>query len=325
MVFKQKKICLLFCAEPEVLGQKNINQASFTRWVDGFLELSLIADIKAEFIWQGNGLDSDWKTWQKLAQTIHKNSSRFDGFVVIHSLDNILYASSLMSYMLSGLKKPVVFTCTPVEPNIKFSSTEGEIFKDFSELTIMANLINAVQTACMDLDSINILTGSLLVRANMATRDFTPSLNLFSQFDDQSVGQVGFGLNIKPLKTSNQPRISQLSRIEPDVQIIDFFPGTEPELPNLENKKGLVIRSGQFNAWPDSLSNQIRKLDIPVLVVGLMDDNRAKEVSKLKNTIVARNIIFESALAKFVWSLGQTNDIGKLNKLFKQNIAGELG
>lgn len=318
MAFKQKKICLLFCAEPEVLGIKQVDQKSLKKWTEGFLELSLVAQVQTEFIWQGNGLDSNWQIWRKLAQTIYKNRTKFDGFVVIHSLDNILYASNLLSFILPGFNKPVIFTCSPVDQGLK----NKEFFDEFSELAIRTNLINALQTACLDLIGFNILTGALLVRANRATRNLSTSLNMFIQLDDQAIGQVGLGLQIKEPAQSSRPKATLLDKIESEIEVIEFFPGS---IPDLKNMQGLIIKSGQINTWPASLTEQINKLKIPILVFGLIDDHAIKSLNKKKNIIITQDITFEAAAAKFVWSLGQTKDLNKLKKFFSQNLAGELG
>ena len=35
---------------------------------------------------------------------------RFDGFVVLHGTDTMAYSASALSFMLEGLRKPVIFT-----------------------------------------------------------------------------------------------------------------------------------------------------------------------------------------------------------------------
>lgn len=48
--------------------------------------------------------------WRQIAQMVHDNYSSFDGFVVLHGSDTMAYAASALSFMLQGLKKPVIFT-----------------------------------------------------------------------------------------------------------------------------------------------------------------------------------------------------------------------
>ncbi|MCK7536699.1 MAG: asparaginase [Marinilabiliales bacterium] len=49
-------------------------------------------------------------TWVRIAETIAGEYDRFDGFVVLHGTDTMAYSASALSFMLSGLEKPVIFT-----------------------------------------------------------------------------------------------------------------------------------------------------------------------------------------------------------------------
>jgi 60kDa lysophospholipase len=48
--------------------------------------------------------------WVQIAETIHRNYTLFDGFVVLHGTDSLAYTCSALSFMLQNLGKPVVFT-----------------------------------------------------------------------------------------------------------------------------------------------------------------------------------------------------------------------
>jgi 60kDa lysophospholipase len=48
--------------------------------------------------------------WTQIADTIQQNYSLFDGFVVLHGTDSLAYTSSALSFMLSHLGKPIIFT-----------------------------------------------------------------------------------------------------------------------------------------------------------------------------------------------------------------------
>ena len=48
--------------------------------------------------------------WNQLAQMIHDNYDNYDGFVVLHGSDTMSFTASALSFMLQGLKKPVILT-----------------------------------------------------------------------------------------------------------------------------------------------------------------------------------------------------------------------
>ncbi|HCD89566.1 MAG TPA: L-asparaginase 1, partial [Algoriphagus sp.] len=48
--------------------------------------------------------------WKDMAYIITENYDSYDGFVVLHGTDTMAYSASMLSYMLHGLNKPVIFT-----------------------------------------------------------------------------------------------------------------------------------------------------------------------------------------------------------------------
>ena len=74
--------------------------------------------------------------WQKMAQLIEENYSKFDGFVVLHGSDTMSYSASALSFMLENLAKPVIFTGSQLPI--------GDLRTDAKE-----NLITAIQVASL--------------------------------------------------------------------------------------------------------------------------------------------------------------------------------
>ena len=72
--------------------------------------------------------------WQQLASWISNAYNEFDGFVVLHGTDTMAYTASALSFMLQGLKKPVVFTGSQLP--IGIIRTDGK-----------ENLITAIEIA----------------------------------------------------------------------------------------------------------------------------------------------------------------------------------
>src|SRR5690554_7293442 len=48
--------------------------------------------------------------WQDIAQQVVDQYELFDGFVVLHGSDTMAFTASALSYMLQGIKKPVILT-----------------------------------------------------------------------------------------------------------------------------------------------------------------------------------------------------------------------
>jgi len=48
--------------------------------------------------------------WQQMAQAVNDNYDKYDGFVILHGSDTMAFSASALSFMLQGLRKPVIFT-----------------------------------------------------------------------------------------------------------------------------------------------------------------------------------------------------------------------
>lgn len=83
--------------------------------------------------------------WQQIAVWITDAYEQFDGFVILHGTDTMAYTASALSFMLQGLKKPIVFTGSQLP--IGIIRTDGK-----------ENLITAIEiAAACDVQGVAIL------------------------------------------------------------------------------------------------------------------------------------------------------------------------
>ena len=69
------------------------------------------AVLEFEELLDSSSIDSTG--WVSIAETINRNYTLFDGFVVLHGTDSLAYTCSALSFMLQNLGKPVIFTGKP--------------------------------------------------------------------------------------------------------------------------------------------------------------------------------------------------------------------
>ena len=50
------------------------------------------------------------ETWEDLAKVIEKKYDNYDGFVILHGTDTMAFTASALSFMITNLSKPIVFT-----------------------------------------------------------------------------------------------------------------------------------------------------------------------------------------------------------------------
>jgi len=70
-------------------------------------------NVRLESISFEQPIDSSEMTpnhWVQIAQMVRDNYDNTDGFVVLHGSDTMAYAASALSFMLQGLRKPVILT-----------------------------------------------------------------------------------------------------------------------------------------------------------------------------------------------------------------------
>ena len=102
--------------------------------------------------------------WTSLAGIIEAHYDSYDGFVILHGTDTMAYSASVLSFMIEGLTKPVIFTGSQLP--IGMPRTDGK-----------ENLISAVEIAAAKdkeghalVPEVCIYFDNMLMRGNRATK-----------------------------------------------------------------------------------------------------------------------------------------------------------
>ena len=70
--------------------------------------------------------------WISIARAIHKALPKYDGVVVTHGTDTMAYTASMVSFMLRGLKKPVVFTGSQMPIDNLLTDARNNLYTAFA-------------------------------------------------------------------------------------------------------------------------------------------------------------------------------------------------
>lgn len=120
--------------------------------------------------------------WQRIARDIAARYADYDGFVVLHGTDTMAYTASALSFMLRGLRKPVVLTGSQIPL--------GEARSD-----ALQNLIAALQLAASDLlTEVAICFHQRLLRGNRATKLSTSRLDAFDSPNYPHLATIGIDI-----------------------------------------------------------------------------------------------------------------------------------
>lgn len=140
----------------------DVLQALLARHADQLPRCTL--HVCAEPIDSSNATPSDWQT---IARDIAARYAQYDGFVVLHGTDTMAYTAAALSFMLQGLRKPVVLTGAQL-PLVAPDSDAQQ------------NLLASLQCAASDaLHEVAICFHRSLLRGNRATKCSTRHLAAF--------------------------------------------------------------------------------------------------------------------------------------------------
>lgn len=129
--------------------------------------------------------DMSPRLWTELATIISNNYDNYDGFVVLHGTDTMAFTASALSFMLEGLKKPVILTGSQLPI--------GQLRTDGKE-----NLITSIEIASAKrqdgtakVPEVCVYFNSHLMRGNRTTKQSAEEFNAFESFNYPHLADAG--------------------------------------------------------------------------------------------------------------------------------------
>lgn len=316
MMRKRKKILVIYCGALHGVKPEDVR-----RWFLDMSEISIIADCEMEIFYSDNTANIKPKDWLSLAAFIYKHYDQYDGFVVLHGLENILYTSSALSFLLQNLSKPVIFTVEHLTEDIRKKS----FFGSSKEVGVKANLINAVQAATFPIHEVALMFGNKIFRANAARRTGGAGLNVFDAPQSGILGRIDFSIKIfeKNLLQS-KGSLKIFWELEEKVCVFFVHPAihTSELFEQLSGYKGIIFDFGDLGVIPDEAENLILKLAKKIAVLVRM--NKETDFVMPKHIISASSMTSKTALVKLMWAFKQTKNLKVLKEIMEYNVAGEV-
>lgn len=273
------------------------------------------------------------EVWTKLAKLIHDRYNSYDGFVILHGSDTMAYTGSALSFMIEGLRKPVILTGSQLPI--------GEIRTDAKE-----NLITAIEIAALPeapAKEVCIYFEYQLNRANRTHKAYADTFAAFIAPNFRPIAEAGVRLKFyRPTPADaylNVPfRVQE--KLETRIASVKFFPGIQESiLQNIilnEDSKGVIIETfGAGNVQTDQnlvgcIKEAVDKgkvvVNITQCMSGTVDMGKYATSKHLKEfgVLSGGDMTYEAALTKMMYLMGKYDDPEKVKYFIPRNIRGEM-
>ena len=276
--------------------------------------------------------------WTSLVGIIESQYDNYDGFVILHGTDTMAYSASVLSFMIEGLTKPVIFTGSQLP--IGVPRTDGK-----------ENLISAVEIAAAKgvdghalVPEVCIYFDNMLMRGNRATKFNSDNFHAFRSENLPSVGEAGISIKYntqlirKPDSWEIKPTFHK--HLDTRVSILKMHPGITPDVVKHilcgEGTRAVIMETyGAGNApTKDWFINIVKEaassgkilMNVTQCVAGSVNMDIYATGKSLKEAGVTNGYdsTTESALGKLFYLMGLFQDNLIVKSMLELDLRGEI-
>ena len=276
------------------------------------------------------------ETWVKIAGAIAERYDEFDGFVVLHGTDTMAYSASALSFMLSGLEKPVIFTGAQLPIGVLRTDGKENLITSIEIAAARDNNTPKVPEVCVYFEN-------RLLRGNRTTKYSAEHFNAFTSPNLPPLAEAGlqirYNRNLIRYPTVRRP-LSISTKFDTGVGILRLFPGLGRSLVHsmltTEGLRGLILESyGTGNAptlawFYDELRTFIAGggivLNVTQCPAGSVEMGLYETSEGLLSAgvISGKDLTTEAAVTKMMMLLGSELSGDRIESLLSKSICGEM-
>ena len=282
--------------------------------------------------------DVEPSLWVQLADLIQEKYDDYDGFVILHGTDTMAYSASVLSFMIEGLTKPVIFTGSQLP--IGTPRTDGK-----------ENLISAVEIAAAKdeeghalVPEVCICFDNILKRGNRTSKLNSVNFRAFRSENCPPLAEAGISIRYntqiirKPASWSQQPTFHK--NLDTRVAILKIHPGITPQVVKdivcSKDTRAVIIETyGAGNApskewFLDIITQASREgkilMNVTQCLAGSvnMDIYATGKCLKEAGLISGYDSTTESALGKLFHLLGAYDRNSDVAELLSKDLRGEI-
>ena len=271
------------------------------------------------------------RDWVRLAEAIETRAADYDGFVVLHGTDTMAYTASALSYLLSGVHKPIVLTGA----QLPLSDIRSDGRQHLITSLILAGRYR-IPEGC-------IYFGDRLYRGNRAQKVHNQSFVAFASGNYPALASIGVTIDVRHdllLEPRPSPIAVQRLTRHPQVATVQVHPGMSSEIlvkllePPVE---GMVLQTYGAGTFPTSDKTLLRAIEAAVerdvVVVNCSQCHAGRVVQDLYGTgaalrdvgvISGHDMTQEAVLTKLYCLLASGHSAAETRTRIEEDLAGEL-
>lgn len=333
----QKKVCIIYTGG--TIGMKSTKHGYAPQ--EDYLKdvLNDMPDLKSDemplfdLVEYHPLLDSSYISvheWVKIAKDIKTKYDDYDGFVILHGTDTMAYTASALSFMLDGIKKPIILTGS----QIPF----GKLRTDARDNLVTSMLI----AADYNIPEVCLYFGGKLFRGNRTTKTEADHLIAFDSPNYPALLEAGVKIvpNLHLIKQSNKDEKVVLTEFkEQRIAVVKIFPGIQFNMfesiitPDL---KGIVIEAFGSGNVPggknlESLLKIAKEREVVVVVctqcvrgAAVIGRYETSRVLFENSAVSGYDMTIEAIVAKLYYLLSKDYSYQTIRNLMEKDLKGEI-
>lgn len=273
--------------------------------------------------------------WMTIGQIIFDNYEDQDGFVVLHGTDTMAYTASALSFMLQGLRKPVILTGAQLPISEPRSDARENLITSLEMASKYTDGKAAVPEVCIFFDY-------QLLRGNRSKKVESESFDAFESGNYPPLATAGVKIDYNTSaihQVSDEERLTFLNKFDTSVSILKLFPGIQPavvqSILDTPGLKALVLEtfgSGNAPSAPWFIEMLRKAIERGMLILnvsqcsgGMVMQGRNETSRQLAQVGVIGGVDMttEAALTKLMVLMGEYG-VTETSRRIAVSVSGEL-
>lgn len=309
--------------------EKTLEPGNIEKSLDKYVpNIHKLANISIEIPFNLDSSNIGPEEWKTIYHIIKNPRTSYDGIVIIHGTDTLVYTASALSYLLLDIDKPIILTGSQRPLSALRTDARG-------------NLVNAIELSTYNIPEVSICFGNKLLRGNRTKKSSIESFQSFESPNYPPLANVGLNVDINEhFLLSEKEKINLQPEFNAGIQSLKIYPGMDPS--NYEqiirNSSMAIILEGLGSGNLPALTNNWIKFisqlkennklifmasQSPHGTVNLQLYTCGRQAEKA-GAISLKDMTLEAAIVKLMLLSANFKDPTKIEFLMQKSLAGEI-